>query len=37
MACGTTLGATHTYGYAYEIIDSIDDTCDTPDDCDTTD
>jgi len=36
MACGTTLGATHTYGYAYEIIDSIDDTCDTSEDCGTT-
>ena len=36
MACGTTLGATHTYGYAYEIIDSIDDTCDTSEDCSTT-
>ena len=36
MACGTTLGATHTYGYAYEIIDSIDDTCDDDTDCDST-
>jgi hypothetical protein len=36
MACGTTLGATHTYGYAYEIIDSIDDTCDASSDCSTT-
>ena len=36
MACGTTLGATHTYGYAYEIIDSIDDTCDASNDCATT-
>ena len=36
MACGTTLGATHTYGYAYEIIDSIDDTCDNTNDCDST-
>ena len=39
LACGSTLGDTHDYGYAFEIIDSIDSTCDAenggPDDCDT--
>ena len=34
MACGTSVGA--NYDYATEIIDSIDSTCDTPEDCDTT-
>ena len=40
LACGSTLGATHDYGYSFEIIDSIDSTCDAEnggdDDCDTT-
>ena len=36
LACGSTLGATHDYGYAFEIIDSIDSTCDASNDCDST-
>ena len=34
MACGTSVGA--NYDYATEIIDSIDSTCDTSTDCETT-
>ena len=34
MACGSAVGA--NYDYATEIIESVDDSCDTSNDCDTT-
>jgi len=36
LDCGSFLNSTLNYGYAWEIIDSIDDTCDATDDCHTT-